>query len=55
MGKVAQPLRVEVTGTAVSPPLGQTLAIIGREGVIARIGLCVAYAIKQVADSSSEG
>ncbi len=44
MGKVAQPLRVAVTGTSVSPPLGQTLAILGRERVLARIDRCVSMA-----------
>lgn len=44
MGKLAQPLRVAVTGGAVSPPLGQTLAIVGRAGVLRRIDRCVEYA-----------
>ena len=42
MGAVAQPIRVAVTGTTVSPPLGETLAVIGRKSVLARIGRCVA-------------
>lgn len=41
MGKVAQPLRVAATGTSVSPPLGQTLAILGKARVLARIDRCV--------------
>lgn len=41
MGKVAQPLRVAVTGAAVSPPLGATLAILGRDGTLARIRRCL--------------
>jgi glutamyl-tRNA synthetase len=41
MGKVAQPLRVAVTGSAASPPLGDTLAILGRESVLARIDRCL--------------
>lgn len=41
MGKVAQPLRVAVTGSAASPPLGDTLALLGRESVLARIDRCV--------------
>lgn len=44
MGKVAQPLRVAVTGGPVSPPLGQTLAIIGKDAAVARIDRCVAEA-----------
>lgn len=41
MGKVAQPLRVAVTGAAVSPPLGATLAILGRASTLARIDRCL--------------
>lgn len=41
MGKVAQPLRVAVTGSSVSPPLGQTLAILGKPRVLARIDRCI--------------
>ena len=42
MGKAAQPLRVAVTGSAASPPLGQTLALVGRDGALARIDRCLA-------------
>ena len=31
LGKIAQPLRVAVSGGGVSPPIDQTLAILGRE------------------------
>ncbi len=41
MGKAAQPLRVALTGAAASPPLGETLAILGRESVLARIDRCI--------------
>jgi glutamyl-tRNA synthetase len=41
LGKVAQPLRVAVTGTATSPPLGETLALLGRAGVLSRIDRCL--------------
>ena len=37
LGKVAAPMRVAVTGGAVSPSLGETLALIGRERSIARL------------------
>ena len=40
MGKLAQPLRVAVTGRAASPPLGETLAILGRDAVLRRIARC---------------
>lgn len=42
MGKLAQPLRVAVTGRAASPPLGDTLAILGRAATLARIDRCLA-------------
>jgi glutamyl-tRNA synthetase len=37
LGKIAQPLRVAVTGGAVSPPIDVTVALIGRERVLARL------------------
>jgi len=41
MGKVAQPLRVAVSGTSVSPPIDQTLAILGQSRVLSRIDRCL--------------
>ncbi|MCH2173208.1 glutamate--tRNA ligase [Myxococcota bacterium] len=41
MGKAAQPLRVAVTGAAASPPLGETLALLGRASCLARIARCL--------------
>jgi glutamyl-tRNA synthetase len=37
LGKIAQPLRVAVTGTAISPPIDATLALLGRSRTLARI------------------
>jgi len=37
LGKVAQPLRVAVTGGTISPPIDATLFLIGRDRVLARI------------------
>jgi glutamyl-tRNA synthetase len=37
LGKVAQPLRVALTGGTVSPPIDATLALLGRERVLARL------------------
>jgi glutamyl/glutaminyl-tRNA synthetase len=42
LGDVAQPLRVAVSGGTVSPPIHDTLAILGRESVLARIERCLA-------------
>lgn len=37
LGKVAQPIRIAVSGGPVSPPIDQTLAILGREETLARL------------------
>ncbi len=42
MGKVAQPIRVAVTGCVISPPIYDTLAILGRDKTLARIDRCLA-------------
>jgi glutamyl-tRNA synthetase len=42
MGKVAQPLRVALTGNTVSPPIGETLAVLGKQRTLARIDACLA-------------
>jgi glutamyl-tRNA synthetase len=42
LGKIAQPVRVAVTGTAVSPPIDATLALLGRTRALARIDVALA-------------
>jgi len=42
MGKVAQPIRVAVTGSTISPPIGDTLTILGRCKTLARVDRCLA-------------
>ncbi len=42
LGKVAQPLRVAVTGGAVSPPIDLTVALLGRERAMVRVGRALA-------------
>ena len=42
MGKVAQPIRVAVTGTTISPSIYDTLMILGKEKTLARIDRCLA-------------
>jgi glutamyl-tRNA synthetase len=37
LGKVAQPLRVALSGGTVSPPIDATVALLGRERVLARL------------------
>jgi glutamyl-tRNA synthetase len=42
LGKIAQPLRVAVTGSAVSPPIDATLALLGRERTLLRLDAAIA-------------
>ncbi len=49
LGKVAQPIRVAVVGMAVSPPIDQTLALLGRERTLARLDAAVAWARSRAA------
>jgi glutamyl-tRNA synthetase len=42
LGKIAQPVRVAVTGSSVSPPIDATLALLGRERVLARLDAAIA-------------
>jgi glutamyl-tRNA synthetase len=44
LGDVAQPIRVAVAGMAVSPPIDQTLALLGRERSLARLRAALARA-----------
>ena len=44
LGKIAQPVRVAVTGTAVSPPIDATLALLGRERALGRLDAALAQA-----------
>jgi glutamyl-tRNA synthetase len=41
MGKIAQPLRVAVTGTNISPPIFDTLLLLGKDKTLARIDRCL--------------
>jgi glutamyl-tRNA synthetase len=43
LGKVAQPLRVALTGQASSPGIGTTLALVGRDRALARIDRALAH------------
>jgi glutamyl-tRNA synthetase len=43
LGVVAQPLRVAVAGNSISPPIDQTLALLGRERSLARVGRAIAF------------
>ena len=51
MGKIAQPLRVALTGTAVSPSIDKTLWLVGRERSLERISRALAYVMNRAAAS----
>lgn len=41
MGPVSQAVRIAIAGAAVSPPLGETLAVLGKRSALARIDACI--------------
>lgn len=41
MGKIAQPLRIAVTGDTMSPPIDITLVLLGKEKTLARLSDCL--------------
>jgi len=45
IGSVAQPLRIAVSGSTVSPPIWDTLVLVGRDATLARLDRCVAWAM----------
>jgi glutamyl-tRNA synthetase len=44
LGRIAQPIRVAVSGGSVSPPIDQTLAILGRAETLSRLDRAIARA-----------
>jgi glutamyl-tRNA synthetase len=55
LGKVAQPIRVAVSGGTVSPPIFDTLEVLGKERSLARIDAAIAavVAMQQAPEPSS--
>ena len=49
LGKVAQPLRVAVTGAGMSPSIDVTLELIGRERCLARMAKAIAFIEQRIA------
>lgn len=41
LGKIAQPIRVAVSGSTISPPIFESLEMLGRERTLARIDRCL--------------
>ena len=56
-GKLGQPLRVAITGDAVSPPIDTTLHLAGREATLSRLDQALAYIDARIAaaDPGSPG
>jgi glutamyl-tRNA synthetase len=44
MGKYAQPVRIAVSGSTVTPPLDVTLDLLGKSSTLHRIDRCLAAA-----------
>ena len=44
LGKLAQPVRVAVTGSAASPPIFETLRVLGKERTLRRLADALARA-----------
>jgi glutamyl/glutaminyl-tRNA synthetase len=42
LGKVAQPIRVAISGNTISPPIFETLEFLGKEHTLRRIDRCIA-------------
>ncbi len=40
LGKIAQPVRIAVAGSPVSPPIGDTLVLLGKDSTICRLKRC---------------
>ena len=65
LGKLAQPVRVAATGTTVSPPLFETIALLGKERALRRIdaaleedpmkALAIAVLLAATGASAAEG
>lgn len=53
LGKLAQPLRVAVTGRALSPPIDITLTLTGRERVLKRLDAALVY-LKNAAPATAK-
>ena len=50
MGKVAQPIRVAITGNTISPPLDLTLELLGRERTLSAIRYAIEWIQAQLDD-----
>ncbi|MBA2657910.1 MAG: glutamate--tRNA ligase [Tatlockia sp.] len=51
MGKIAQPLRVAITGTSMSPSISHTLELLGKKRTLSRMDYALAYIQKRAEDA----
>ena len=49
LGKIAQPVRVALTGTSVSPGIFEIIIVLGKQRVLSRLKAAIAYIEKRVA------
>lgn len=54
LGKIAQPLRVALTGAGVSPGIFEVMEVLGRENVLERIGKAINYAAGSVGSANTK-
>ena len=55
LGKVAQPLRVALTGTAASPAIELTLQMVGRDAALTRIDRAIAFVRRRAEGTGTPG
>ena len=53
MGKVAQPIRVAITGTAISPPIDVSLKLLGKQKTLNRLSETIKFLERQNPDSEN--
>jgi len=51
LGKIAQPVRVALTGTSVSPGIFEIITVLGKQRVLSRLRAAIAYIDKRVAQN----
>ena len=54
IGKVAQPLRVAVSGRAATPGIDVTLFLVGREACLQRIDRAIEFVTKRAEQATSQ-
>jgi glutamyl-tRNA synthetase len=52
LGKLAQPLRVAVSGTAATPPIDETLLLVGKARTVDRIDRALEFIDRRMAETA---